>query len=100
MIKSILASTAVVLASVPAAFAGPGQAVVVVPTIYGKFACVERAKNKLAGISATSMTVDSDSVWGHYTNTSMGVWCRGQEAIILVSGDNASAIRDEIKTAF
>ena len=100
MIKSILTSTAIILSSVPAAFAGPAQSVMVVPTIYGKFACVERAKNKLAAISATSMSIDSDSVWGHYTNTSMGVWCRGQEAIIVVSGDNASAIRDEIKTAF
>ena len=100
MIKTILTSTAILFASVPAAFAGPGQAVMVVPTIYGKFACVERAKNKLASISATSMTIDSDSVWGHYTNTSMGVWCRGQEAIILTAGENASAIRDEIKTAF
>jgi len=100
MIKSILTSTAIILASTSSAFAGPMIAVKSIQTIYGQFSCLQRAQNKLTAISATSMTANSSFVWGHYPKTTMGVWCRGQEAIIMVSGENADDIRDEIVSAF
>ena len=101
MIKSILTATAIILSSVPAAFAGPpGTGVSSVSTIYGQFGCMERARNKFFVIGATSITSDNSFIWGYVSDATVGVWCRGQEAIIVAAGDNYSNLRDEIKKAF
>lgn len=101
MIKSILIATAIVLSSVPAAFAGaPGTGVSSASTIYGKFGCIERAKNKFFALGARSITSDNSFVWGYVGNSTVGVWCRGQEAIIVAAGDDYKSLRDEIQNAF
>lgn len=101
MIKSILTTTAILLASSPSAFAGsPAIATSITATPYGKFGCLQRAMNKFYAIGATGMTSDSDSVWGYVNNNStIGVWCRGSEAIIITAGDNSVNLRNEIKSS-
>lgn len=101
MIKSLLTTAAVVLTSIPAFAGSPAIALSAVSTVYGKFGCVQRAQNKLFALGGTSINTSSNFVWGTVNGeTTVGVWCRGSEAIITVSGDNASNVRDEIKTAF
>ena len=103
MIKSILTAAAVMFVSVPAAFsATPATAIASADTPYGKFSCLERAKNKYYALNATSISYSSggSSIWGYVGNSTVGVWCRGPEAIIVVADGNASTLRDEIKTAF
>jgi len=101
MIKSILTATAFILASVPAAFAGPpGAAVASASTIYGQFGCMERARNKFYAVGATGITTDNSSIWGFVRDSTVGVWCRGQEAIIVTAGTDVTNLRDEIKSAF
>lgn len=101
MIKSILTATAIIFSSVPAAFAAaPGVGVSSASTIYGQFGCMERARNKFFAIGATGITSDNSSIWGYVGDSTVGVWCRGQEAIIVAAGDNYSNLRDEIKKAF
>ena len=101
MIKSILASTTILLASVPAAFAGaPGVSITAVNTPYGQTTCMQRATNKFYVIGVTSIDISSANIWGYLNNSTLGVWCRGGEAIITVAGDNASTLRNEIKGVF
>ena len=103
MIKSILTAAAVILASAPAAFsATPAIAIGVADTPYGQFSCLQRAKSKLYSLNATSISNSSNgnSVWGYVGESTVLVWCRGPEAIIITSDGSASSLRDEIKTAF
>jgi len=52
-------------------------------------------------MNATGMKVYPEAVWANLDDFKIGVWCRGQEAIITVAGNgDTSALRDEIKTAF
>lgn len=99
MIRSILA-TAAVLTMSPASFAGPAVSMSIVQTPYGQFGCMQRAQNKFFGIGATRIRSDVNSVWGHLNDTTIGVWCRGQEAFIVTAGDNVNEIRDEVRNAF
>lgn len=101
MLKSLLTTAAVVLTSVPALAGPPGATLSEVSTVYGKFGCIQRAQNKFFAMGATSIDVNSSSVWAFINGEStIGVWCRGSEAIISVSGTNITTLRDEIKTAF
>lgn len=101
MIKALLATAVVALTSTPAFAGPPGAAISALSTVYGKFGCVQRAQNKFFAIGATSIDVTSNSVWGHVNGeTTAGVWCRGPEVIIFVSGFNSGSVRDEIKSAF
>jgi hypothetical protein len=101
MIKSVLTATAVILSSVPSAFAGaPATSITSASTIYGQFGCMERARNKFFALGATGITSDNSFIWGYVNDSTVGVWCRGQEAIVIASGDNATSLRDEIKKAF
>jgi hypothetical protein len=101
MIKSILTVTAIILSSVPSAFAAaPGAGVASASTIYGQFGCIERARNKFFALGATGITADNSIIWGFVGDSTVGVWCRGQEAIIITAGDNTANLRDEIKKAF
>ena len=103
MIKSILTASAIILASIPAAFAGPGARLNAVDTPYGQTVCMQRAKNKLFIMGATSITSNNVAIWGHINESIIGVWCRGSEAIIVVSGGDSSTLdglRDEVKGVF
>ena len=101
MIKSILTASAIIFASASAAIAGPpGASVASASTIYGQFGCMERARNKFYAIGATSITSDNSSIWGYVGDSTVGVWCRGQEAIIITAGSNVTTLRDEVKKAF
>ena len=100
MLKTLVTSAALIIATASSALAGPATAFVSTATPYGRFACVERAKNKLYAISATSIRTDNFTVWGYHQGATMGLWCRGEEVIVFVAGENAVAIRDELKTAF
>ncbi len=101
MIKFILTATTILLSSTSAAFAGPpGAGVSAVSTIYGQFGCMERARNKFYAIGATAITNDNSVIWGYVNNSTVGVWCRGQEAVIVIAGDDVSNLRNEIKNAF
>lgn len=102
MIKTILATAAVIAASVaPVSAAAPPSALGSAPTPYGQFGCLQRAQTKLFAIGATSINVGSNSIWAILNNeTSIGIWCRGPEAIVSVSGENATVLRDEIRSVF
>ncbi len=100
MIKTIITTAAILATSIPAAFAGPATTLASAPTMYGQFGCIQRAQNKLYAIGATNINSNNVSIWGHLSNTTVGVWCRGSEAIIVVSGENVNNIRDEIKAVF
>jgi hypothetical protein len=102
MLKSALISAAVILTSIPSAFAAaPGISLYSISTPYGTFGCIQRTKNKFYSMNATGMKVYPEAVWANLDDFKIGVWCRGQEAIITVAGNgDTSALRDEIKTAF
>ncbi|MEY4332405.1 MAG: hypothetical protein RLZZ196_1143 [Bacteroidota bacterium] len=97
-----MATAAVIAASVTPAFASaPAASLGAAPTPYGQFGCLQRAQNKLFSIGATSINPSSSGVWAFLNNeTTIGIWCRGSEAIISVSGENASIIRDELRNTF
>lgn len=72
-------------------------------TPYGLFGCKQRAEGKLYSIGATGIqkTNNSNTVWAYSGNFSIGIWCRGDEAIIMVSGDSDTLdLINEIKAAF
>jgi hypothetical protein len=101
MFKTIFTSAVVIFTSVPSAFAAsPAVATTITATPYGRFGCLQRAMNKFYAIGATGMTSDSDSVWGYINNNAtIGVWCRGSEAIIITAGDNSVNLRNEIRSS-
>jgi hypothetical protein len=103
MIKSILTVSAIILSSVSSAFAGPASRLNSVDTPYGQTVCMQRAKNQLFIMGATSITSNNVGIWGHIGDSVIGVWCRGAEAIIVVAGNNNSVLdglRDEVKGVF
>ena len=100
MLKTFLTSAALIIATSSSALAGPATAYAATTTLYGRFACIERAKNKLYSISATSIKTENFTVWGYYQGATMGLWCRGEEVIVFVAGENATAVRDELRAAF
>jgi hypothetical protein len=101
MLKSTLISAAVILTSIPSAFAAaPASVLSSVSTPYGTFGCIQRTKNKLYSMGATGMDVYPEFVWAFVGDSTVGVWCRGQEAIISVSGKGVVTLKDEMKTAF
>lgn len=105
MIKKIILAS---LASLPLLFAHSAEAAPrlgygAVGTPYGLFGCRQRAESKLYSIGATGIqkTNNSNTTWAYLGNFSIGVWCRGDEAVILVSGDSDTMeLINEIKSAF
>lgn len=100
MIKTILTTATILFASIPAALAGPATTLSAVPTMYGQTGCMQRAQNKFYAIGATNLSSTNRSIWGHLNGSTLGVWCRGSEAIVIVSGDNATNLLEEIKSVF
>ena len=100
MTKTILSTLAAVFTFTPAAFAGPFTSVSSVPTIYGQFGCLQRAQTKLFVIGATGITNNNSSVWGNLGESTVGIWCRGDEALIVVAGGDVASLRTEIRSAF
>lgn len=99
---SILSLLSLTLAA-PAMAASPSVSIQSVNTPYGTFSCKQRAQNKLFSMGATGVSnLSSGSIiWGYIGDNTAGVWCRGIEAIIVVSGTSDSgSIRDEISQAF
>lgn len=70
------------------------------PTPYGVSGCMQRAEMVLYRIGATGISPGSGSgsyFASHGSNT-VGIWCRGPEAIIVVAGDNnAPTLRQEVR---
>lgn len=98
---ALIASTIFLFFSSPALANPPSVSLGSALTPYGKFGCIQRAKNKFFSLNATDIDVNKNSVWAFLDNNTIGVWCRGDEAIISVSGDsNASILKDEIKNVF
>jgi hypothetical protein len=100
MIKSILVSTAIILTTATSALAGPAAAVGARLTPYGQFGCIQRAQNKLFAIGATNITSSPDSIWADLGDNSIGVWCRGSEAIVVTAGPDSSTLRKEVGSVF
>lgn len=101
MIKSILTSTTILLASVPAAFAGPVLSWGYKPIGYGQFACIQKAEAKLYQMSASNVNRNNNiNVFGSYPNTTIGISCRNSEVMVSVAGNDAYLLRDEILNYF
>jgi len=101
MIKSILTSAAVILASAPAAFAGPVLSWGFKPIGYGQFACIQKAEAKLYQMSASNVNRNNAiNVFGSYPNTTIGISCRNGEVMVSVAGNDSFLLRDEILNYF
>lgn len=102
MIKTILTSTAILLASVPAAFAGPTLAWSYKTIGYGQFACIQKAETKLYQMSASNVNRNNNiNIFGDYPNTTIGISCRSNgEVVVTVAGNDAYLLRDEILNYF
>ena len=101
MIKSILTSAAVILASASASFAGPALLWSYKTIGYGQFACIQKAETKLYQMSASNVNRNNViNVFGSYPNTTIGISCRNGEVMVTVAGDDASLLRDEIINYF
>lgn len=100
MIKTILATAAIILNTTTSALAGPAAAVGSRQTPYGQFGCMQRSQNKLFAIGATNITSGSDSVWADLGDNSIGVWCRGPEAIVVTAGPDSNTLRREVGSVF
>jgi hypothetical protein len=99
---SLLSLMATTLVATPS-MAAPYVSMAVVDTPFGSFACKQRAQNKMYAMGATRVSnlSSGSTIWGYIGEYSLGVWCRGQEAVIVVAGDSDTAsIRDDLKTAF
>lgn len=106
IIKKALAASALTLALASPAAAGtePVLGFSTADTPYGAFSCKQRAEAKLFSIGATGIAKSSGGqvLWAKYGGSfTIGVWCRGSEAVIIVAGDsNTTDIADEIRSAF
>lgn len=102
--KKIVLPTLAALATIVGTptFAGPAAGISVANTPYGSFGCVQRAEMKFFSIGATNIQKPGGSVvWADLGETTVGVWCRGTEAIIVVAGGNQVIdLKNEIKSAF
>jgi hypothetical protein len=103
-IKMAAASLAAAVSFSLPALAGsePSLGYMAVDTPYGAFGCKQRAEQKLYAIGATGIHKSGSGVFGYYGGThTIGLWCRGTEVIIVVSGSSdVTDIRSELKTAF
>lgn len=100
MIKTILATTAIILTTATSALAGPSVYAISKQTPYGQFGCMQRSQNKLFAIGATNITPSSNSVWGDFGSNSIVIWCRGSEAIVITSGPDSAALKNEVSDIF
>lgn len=82
--------------------AAPGITVHSVSTPYGVFSCKQRAQVKLFSMGATKVSdLSSITIWGYVGDNTVGVWCRGSEGLVIVSGNSdIKSIRDEVMSAF
>lgn len=100
MIKSILSAAAVIFTLTPSAIAGPAMAYDSTSTYYGQFSCMQRAHSKLYSLGVNRITGGNSTIWGHFEDNTVGIWCRGNEVIVMASGPNASELRREVIRAF
>lgn len=99
-LQKVALTAAMLLSCATPALAGPGLGYAVVGTPYGTFGCKQRAETKLFSIGATNISKGS-TIWADYQDYTIGIWCRGSEAIIMVSGNSPVAdLRNELKSAF
>jgi hypothetical protein len=97
------------LALIGSAFAGgpalaaPDVYMKSIDTPFGTFACKQRAQNRLFAMGATGVSnlSSGNTIWGYLADNTVGVWCRGNEAIVIVAGNaDGKNIRDEVVSAF
>lgn len=114
MIKSILVAAASVLVAAPAISAPIERASLVNDTppfisasvvdTPSSFYCRTKARSKYFELGAREISnEDSNSQWAIVGRNRALIWCRGSQAIIIVTGSNSTAIeelRDELKKAF
>lgn len=68
-----------------------------VVTGYGQLGCLQKAESRIYQIGATNVTRTSNTVIATYGGTEkILVWCRGPEAIVTVSGNSPTAIKDDL----
>lgn len=99
---SLLSLVATATVATPA-IAAPDVSMAAVATPYGTFACKQRAQNKMYAMGATGVSSLSSgsTIWGYIGDNTVGAWCRGQEVVIVVTGEaDTSSIRSDLKTAF
>lgn len=69
---------------------------------YGQVACLQKAEAKLYQISATNVNRNNTiHVFGGYPNTTIAISCRNNgEVMVVVAGNDAYLLRDEILSYF
>lgn len=114
MIKSILIAVASAFVAAPAISVPISQAslsndtppsiVVSIVDTPSSFYCRTKARSKYFELGARDISnEDSNSQWAVVGRSRSLVWCRGTQAIVIVTGSNYTAIdelRDELKKAF
>jgi hypothetical protein len=71
-----------------------------VRTPYGSFACKSRTENALFGLGATNIR-GNKTIWANHRSSLISVWCRGEEAIIVIGGPSeTSDLYEEVRRTF